>query len=557
MATSTVTAFLSLVAGTCAVLQLLHAMNFTGDTLWPNSTIAVDFTVYAPIMVLKIGLVDSDTAGVHNLLRASIFDRSVGSVLSQVAAVIGSRRVDDGNPFIFSDAMVRLDPGVYTLVSTGFSQDRIISNYIYTAYPDSTPVLLTAALVGTTSSISSPLTIDTVGPGRFRVGATFTFELAPVPTVAPSMPETDFPDCEAVACADLPSGIYNVQGRSRFCDNDNDGGGWVRVWRANDSSCEVNGWTSSRRLDGKGSDRVGCRPAIDSVSKCSNAVRIEAPFPFRDVRGAHWHLWGVGSLDAFDSPVLCDGAIVWGGNGDFVDTIVWAFALSAAETKGRCPCKPDFNRSASPDASLTAIGPNWSCASFPMTSTFWNSAFDNANGDNCTGTAALDSGAFRRAFGEYLTTLTVGLCRNGNESFEEVKLASGDLFVRATTGFDKDVDCPVQTRPSQVSPTQTQTNLNLDSQNNDSRAEISTNKSDTPPTLSVAAVAGGASAAAAVVLIAVVVVMIVCWKRRTNKGDASSVAPVVANEYGVVPAGALNNREQELSLYDDVAAVRQ
>lgn len=183
-------------------------------------------------------------------------------------------------------AELRLDPGVYSLVSTGFILDRIISNNIST--DNVSAVLVTAALRGNGSDLTAPLAID--AGGGYHVGATFVYEIALVPPVISPMPESDFPDCEAVACARLPTGVYKILGQIRYCDNDAAGGGWLRMWRVNDSTCESNSWSSARNSDAVGVDPIGCSPLKQLAARCSNSSPIESPFPSREVLGAHWRV---------------------------------------------------------------------------------------------------------------------------------------------------------------------------------------------------------------------------------------------------------------------------
>lgn len=546
---------LLLIGGTCA-LQFLLANKYIGDAFSPTESIAMDFTVYSRISISAIGFVDADDRGINGTLFASVVDRSTGLVTFTTSNDAGEQRESDANPFVFRPLAARLEPGIYSLVATGFILDRIISSNVTTG--NGSAVVATAALRGKSSDLSAPLAIDV--STTYHVGATFVYEIDPVPPVVSLMPTVDFPHCEAVACAGLPTGAYKILGQMRYCDNDAAGGGWLRVWRANDSTCEDNGWSSGRRLDAQGLDPAGCRPA---VSQCSNSTRVKSPFPFREVRGDKWRLWGVGTLGAFHSRALCDGVVVWGGNEISVGSVMWAFALSGSVSSGHCPCNGGFVASANTNASLATAGSNWSCASLPARSTVWVSAFD-AIGDNCTGTGMIDSNMFQRSFDELLTTLSVGLCRNGNDSTEDIKLASGDLFVRATTGFDKVVSCARVTHLASLpalSTTTTTVQQIVPAQSTSSRLAATTASSPplvVDPTMPIpsfplAAVVGG-SVGGLAVLVGAIVVAFVCWKRRSAVSSAPARQPAIANEYGVFPPAALANSEPQL--YDDVAAVR-
>jgi hypothetical protein len=173
-------------------------------------------------------------------------------------------------------------------------------------------ILITAAGEGGTALL--PSTLTNFFPGEFVAGATFLFTVASVnaPT-ALSSPRL-FRDCEEVACAGLGSGEYNISGQVRFCDNGAAGGGWMRLWRANESTCESNNWSSGRNVQSAGSrvDPRGCRPA---TGVCTARNTTAAPFDFREVRGINWAAWVLGTPDGVHVSRLCDGIIVRGGGG--------------------------------------------------------------------------------------------------------------------------------------------------------------------------------------------------------------------------------------------------
>jgi hypothetical protein len=86
--------------------------------------------VYAAIDVYAIGLLDADARGINGTLSARIFDRSTDRVVvGPVTVARGQARADDTNPFVFKTVpTVRLQPGVYSIVSVGFTSDRFMSN---------------------------------------------------------------------------------------------------------------------------------------------------------------------------------------------------------------------------------------------------------------------------------------------------------------------------------------------------------------------------------------------------------------------------------------------
>jgi hypothetical protein len=582
---TTLSVFL-LIGVTCAH-QFLVASQYVGHAFSPTASIGVDFTVYAPINVSAIGLVDADARGINGTLLATIVDRSSGRTFVTVGASYGDRRENDTNPFHFVSVAFRLERGVYSLISTGFILDRMISgsnsSAVTTGYDGVVEVVATRALLGSNVALVAPLTVDVGGEGYFHVGATFLFEVVPEPPVRSSFPQIDFDDCESVACAGHPTGVYNVLGKVRFCDSDAMGGGWLRVWRANESTCEAHGWSSARNIDAIGLDPAGCSPSVSRAARCSNSSRIESPVPIREVLGTAWRAWGIGSLGAFHSRPLCDGIVVWGNQS--TDTAVWTFAMSGSVSSGHCPCSVGFVPSNFTIANLNVTGLNWSCSRLPAKSTSWSSAFGAAADNICTGTGTMD-GTFVRSFDRPLTTLSVGLCKNGNDIIEDVKLASGDLFVRSSVGFDKR-NCAVRTSISSQSlsstttsststknlPTSSQSPSTLSSQTS-STTTISTKTVPTTthglvlsspllataPTAAVGenllipAIAGSLGCA---VLFGCVALAFVYHKRRSSlpRGNATTAAAVVPDsQYGVLPSLPQLVTDP---LYGDVAEVRR
>jgi hypothetical protein len=553
-------------------LQFLVAHQYIGHTIWPNTSLAIDFTVYSPINVTSIGFFDADDAGFNGTLFASILDRSSGRPFVSIGTRSGDARENSANPFHFAPVHCRLEPGVYSLISTGFVSDRIIatglqgSEAALSAVSDAR-VVITAALLGNGSDLSSPFNIQVGGLGYFHVGATFTFELLPV---MPAVPLTMdyFDDCEAVACAGLRTGYYNVRKLVRFCDNDERGGGWLRLWRATDSPCEASGWTSARNINANDIDPVGCSPAMQRAARCSNSSRITSPFAFREVRGSNWRLWGLGALNAFHSRLLCDGVIVW--DVETADTVVWALAASGARGPGYCPCDEEFAANNFTFASLNATGPNWTCGRLPFRSSSWNSVFDLATNGSCTGAASGDVTSFQRTLDMPLSSLSVGLCKNGNESTEDIKLASGDLYVRATIGFDRS-NAAMCTRVSRENSQQLSTTESVRRGNTVSITTASLLSVSSMGATPFAGSEGGVSAdddllvdaivggiCGTLVLVVTMAVCFVCWKRRSvlpsMPTTTTTAAAAVANEYGVLPQSSHSNGEQG---YDDVTDVRR
>jgi hypothetical protein len=122
-----------------------------------------------------------------------------------------------------------------------------------------------------------------------------------------------FPNCEAVACAKLGSGIYNIGGLGEpaFCENAFEGGGWLRLLRMNETVCESLGeFTSAANdgVEGREEGELGCR----ATTRCSVAV-LASPFPFSEVRGLGWKIFVFGTPDGFHG--FLDGVFVHDGTG--------------------------------------------------------------------------------------------------------------------------------------------------------------------------------------------------------------------------------------------------
>jgi hypothetical protein len=577
---------LLLVGSACAV-QFLIANHHVGSEFSPLASIAVDFTVYSPIMVTSIGFIDADASGISGTLLATIADRSNNRFFYTLSASFGDTRENDENPFYFANVSFRLEPGAYSVISTGFNVDKIITTNVTTGYDKNTvQVLATRGLRGRNANLTAPLTVDVGGAGYFQVGATFTYEVLPVMPVMPSVPATNFVDCEAVACRGLPTGYYYVLGIVRFCDNGAAGGGWLRVWRANDSTCEAQGWSSARNINATGVDPPGCSPSEVSGG-CSNSTRIESPIPIHEVRGAHWRVSGLGALDAFHSRSLCDGVVVWGRSS--ADVMLWALAMSGSASSGRCPCDPAFVPSNLTIANLNAAGSNWFCTRLPLGSSGWNRALSSAS---CSSNVSsnVDSTTFTRAFDQALTSLRVGLCKNAKISISsDIKLESGDLFVRSTAGFDRRQNCG--TVSTSVVPMSTSATSSAGSPSTGSLPSSGSGPStDSVPTatplmssmqmstmqFSVGSVSTspadgnwlvpvvGGSVGGAFLLLLIVVVAAVCWKRRSVASPAPimpaasgtpTTTPTFTCEYGAFPQSTSDNYHKYE--YDDVTDVQR
>jgi hypothetical protein len=296
----------------CAGAQLLlsaysdpGALNATSDD---DRAIGLDFAVFRRSKVLSIGFADAGLPGINGTLHAIVVNRVTRDiVLGPIAVNSTSGARAPGDAFLFIDVSSHpnstLGRGLYSLVSYNFSRqmggDRKLR--FFPLPPRDVldrPFMFTGVREYDRNNRANLMPFGNVLSVLDRdlgLGATLRFE----PEVTGPLPPTAFGSCEAVKCASLPSGRYNVAGKLQFCENDLDGGGWLRLLRANETACEALGWTSSR--NNRVSDEsagIGCRVAETSGSACSSA-RLTAPFLIRDVRGLNWDVLSLGDPDGF------------------------------------------------------------------------------------------------------------------------------------------------------------------------------------------------------------------------------------------------------------------
>lgn len=311
-----------------------------------------------------------------------------------------------------------------------------------------------------------------------------------------------FADCEAVACASLGAGHYNIHGQLRYCDSD----GWMRLWRVGDSTCEQYGWTSNRNATLRGSvvDPVGCRPATPT---CTPVPTQPAPFGFRQVRAANWEMWLLNNATGFNFTApdgrLCDGVTVR----DASDNNVFVFA-GTGYADARCPC--DATAQAATSERLSNA--SWACGHVNTTTTAtqqWKPL--SADDQLCTSRNKWTTLASPQ------TVLKVLLCRDILSQQEDLKLASGDLFVRATVDFNAQ-HCQQQQTTQQAQTTQQQSTTAMDNSTSMSmsidrsvEAENSDDMRWIAPTV-VAAIAG-------TLLLIVTVALIITLKRMRSPID--------------------------------------
>jgi hypothetical protein len=457
----------------------------------------------------------------------TIFDRSTDIAVVRVDLAAGTAQ-QQNIPFAHAAVDVVLRPGVYSiLVEWNVNGvDRCTRGEPGT---DETVVRTTAAISGSTSSATIPF-VTTVSSTKDLLGVTFRFTVIPNAPPPPLTVATEFADCEAVACAGLPTGEYLVGSKRTFCDNDEAGGGWTRLWRLNDSSCEENGWTSNRNIHANGTDPVGCRSGSTS---CRLSKNITLPSTaFAEVMGKNWKVWAFGSLDAF-------------GNGDGVFLSaeaqrLWTFSLShnSAVSQYRCPCSTTFSsRETNIPQRINETGVDYVCDAAVRNDSFVQ-VFRGTGPNLCS-----PRGAGRLFFQKVLTEgqkqlpLRVMICKNQANEDEDIKVEALDLFARKTPGFER-TNCPTTTMaPATTTAAANSATTSIVSSSSGAVPQTAT---ESPTDSNVAAIAGAVGGSiGGLLLVGIVVALIVKrpWaKTREREAPSPHVSPHVAagSEYASV-----------------------
>jgi hypothetical protein len=529
--------FLALFSAVNGDLQLVRVAESTGNQFF-SLGLGLDFTVTSAIDVTALGIVDTGPRGFNGTLSARVLRRSDGAVVIGPMTVSASDagRVDDANPFAFRNLTpsVRLEAGAYCLVSIGFNNDQFVNQGLpggTLMVTDSSALVVTAGVYGGDGTVV-PTVFDV--QKQFYAAATFLFDVVQ-PPAAPMLPLPEYVDCEQVACTGLRTGEYNVLGKLRYCDNDMAGGGWMRLWRANETSCEANGWSSARNPSATGSDPFGCRSASPA---CVEARSTRAPFRFNEVRGGNWGIWVFGGPDGFNVPQLCDGIIVRDGN----NNLVWLLAVGMLQTtypELHCPCEASFRNTSLTSMSFNASGPHWTCDRAPLVTFAWTKLFHDKSTLICNAipSAAIDDVLwFQRTLTAPQTVMSVSICLNEPYSNEDLKLSSGDLFVRATIGFEKSKNCPTTTT------TATTTGSTIGATVTTSSNLTASVVPSAPPNDNVALIAGVVGGSVVAVLIGLAIYFLRRRQNRVNNRANGDVAmnPANSSNYGIVPnlAGA-------------------
>jgi hypothetical protein len=487
------------------------------------SQFGFDFTVYGNDINVTSALVFASNGTLATNKSVTIFDRSTDIAVVHVDLAAGTAGTvqQQNNRFAQAAVGVVLRPGVYAILVEWNGVDRCAKGIPGTG---TEVVFTTAAIVGSTSSAAVPFVSSVVPSTKDLLGVTFQFTVIPNAPPPPLTVATEFADCEAVACAGLPTGDYSVGGKRTFCDNDEAGGGWTRIWRLNDSSCEANGWTSSRNIHANGTDPVGCRSGSTS---CQNIMLPRNAFA--EVMGKNWKVWAFGSLDSFGT---ADGVFL-----SAETQRLWTFSLSynIAVPQFRCPCNLTF--SSKDDGIIQRInetGGDYVCDAAVRNDSFIQ-VFQGTGPYLCS-----PRGAGRLFFQKVLTEeqkrlpLLVMICKNQVDADEDIKVGALDLFARKTPGFEKTIHCPATTVPPATTTAASKSATSTILTSASGVVQQATTESPTDSNVAVIAGAVGGSIGG-LLLIGIVVALIVKrpWA-RTREQEAPSPHVATGSEYASV-----------------------
>ncbi|MBT9557946.1 MAG: hypothetical protein IV100_18055 [Myxococcales bacterium] len=399
-----------------------------------------DLVVHEPILVTELGVADLDAPGLVGdhpvtLSRRSTQEIVIGPVVFNASDKRGSTEPNDMIAWR-SIEPVRVEPGVYVLLTEWSRSNNYLTNVSVGN------IVVPGDLNGLVTPLAS-IVVDDSYTSFLQCGPNMRFKAAdPPPLTSTDLQVGIFADCEDVACR-MPgrSGMFNIRGRQLFCDNESQGGGWTLLWSANESSCEANGWTSTRGSAVLG-DPQGCRT---DAYPCKATTTPPASTPFRAVLLRDFELWTLGNTGSvITSSSSFDGVAVHADT-----TLVWAFLASSnspasLSTKAsQCPCAPDTSAAAS--AKLGGV--HWSCDTGQRNVSAWQPIF-GAGASICSGTSETV-----RVLPEACKTLSVSICQDFAAPFECVKLSKGAIFVRKTPNFNRATSCPASATLPPVSST--------------------------------------------------------------------------------------------------------
>lgn len=274
----------------------------------------------------------------------------------------------------------------------------------------------------------------------------------------------------------------------------------------------------------------------------------QAPFAFNEVRGGNWDIWAYGTPDGFNrAGALCDGIVVRDGSNE----LVWLFSVGLLEETQpylRCPCESAFGNSTATAANLEVIGSRWTCDRAPARGSTWVRLFYSASTLLCAPNSLATAGDrlwFQRALAAPQRALSVAICKDGTSSDEDFKLASGDLFVRTTVGFDKTRSCSTTLATSasgasstgSASMTSASTSAIISSAAFFSTSALIEETAVGPAAestdIALIGIVGGA-----VVFLALIVVAVALFRRARRKRAPSNELPMTTasvSNYGVAP----------------------
>jgi hypothetical protein len=123
-----------------------------------------------------------------------------------------------------------------------------------------------------------------------------------------------------------------------------------------------------------------------------------------------------------------------------------------------CPCSSTGNYTASPagQQNENSTGAFYSCDRHATRSTSWIQLFQYGP-FHCSGLPSKDLLWFQRTLASPQRAVVIAICKDEVDRDEDLKLSSGDLYVRAKTGFDKTRDCPTTTTTNTATSSTTTT----------------------------------------------------------------------------------------------------
>jgi hypothetical protein len=492
-----------------------------------QSQFGFDFTVHGNSINVTSLLIYASNNALATSKRVAIFDRSTDKSLLLTAFAAGTPR-QPIIPFAQEFVDLQLRPGVYSILVDWNGVDDLCARGF--AGTDEKVVRTTAAIVtgSASSSATFALVTNVTAPGE-HVGVTFRFSVIPNAPPPPLTVTTDFVDCEAVACAGLPTGEYTVGGRRTFCDNDEAGGGWTRIWRLNDSSCEEQGWTSARNARANGTDPAGCR---SGKIGCSSVITWPNE-SLAELMGKNWAIWSFGTPDSFGSG---DGVVV-----SAESQRLWTFSVTHGGSWNRCPCDPLFFTT-DPVILARINATDYICDAGADAGSF-APVFLAGGAKLCSRDGADHRRSFQKVLPEQQRrSAQVMFCLNQEDTDEDIKIGALDLFARKTPRFNKALHCPTTFLPSTTNAatapaTATSTTSGLSSTSSAARQL----RPETPPGSNVAVIAGAVGGSIGALLIAATIFFILKRRRRPKPSAASKSAVSSQNEYGqlsIMPAPA-------------------